>query len=260
MISFNIWVPLIQFFKDQSGNPNIFFCGILPRVEFFSINRLIINEVNDLLKPKCLVKHFHFINQSNGWTLNNSALEFLFFYLNDLHLVEKANLELGKSILKAIDSNSNVNPYKKCSMLQLNECDFSALPSRATRCKPFYSPIKCVAPVRKSIRPVFKSFAQGYEPFRSTVSPVFPVPVSVCHSPLYQPSVTSAPCVLLEIQLQPCTLTYQTFAILMLRFGFFLQSLKLPVLLSLLFLLIKNMHLLLILGLITYQIKKIHLM
>ena len=145
-------------------------------------------------------------------------------------------------------------------MLQLNECDFSALPSPATRCKLFYSLIKCVAPVSKSIRRVFKSFAQGYEPFRSTVSPVFPVPVSVYHSPLYQPAVTSAPCVLLEIQLQPGTLTYQTFAILMLRFGFFLQSLKLPVLLSLLFLLIKKMHLLLILGLITYQIKKIHLM
>ena len=65
---------------------------------------------------------------------------------------------------------------------------------------------------------------------------------------------TSAPCVLLELQLQPFPVTYQTFAIPMLRFYLFLQSLKLPLLLSLLFLLIKNLHLLLILSLITHQI------
>ena len=49
-------------FKNQSSNPNIFICGILPRDECFSIVRLIINEVNDLLKSKCLVESFHFIN------------------------------------------------------------------------------------------------------------------------------------------------------------------------------------------------------
>ena len=60
--------------------------------------------------------------------------------------------------------------------------------------------------------------------------------------------------VLLELQLQPFPLIYQTFAILMLRFDFFLQSLKLPLLLSLLFLLMKNMHLLPLLSLLIHQI------
>ena len=60
--------------------------------------------------------------------------------------------------------------------------------------------------------------------------------------------------VLLELQLQPFPLTYQTFAILMHQFDLFLQSLNLPFLLCLLFLLIKNMHLLLLLGLLTHQI------
>ena len=65
-------------FKNQSSNPNIVFCGLLPRDESFSINRLIINEVNDLLKSKCLVKIFHFINQNNGSTLdNNGTLGFI---------------------------------------------------------------------------------------------------------------------------------------------------------------------------------------
>ena len=97
-------------FKNQSSNPNIFICGLLPRDESFSINRLIINEVNDLLKSKCLVKSFHFINQNNGWALNNDTLDFSLFYSDALHLVEKGNLKLGKSTLKAIDSNSNTNP------------------------------------------------------------------------------------------------------------------------------------------------------
>ena len=42
-------------FQNQSSNPIIFICGLLPCDESFSINRLIINEVNELLKSKCLV-------------------------------------------------------------------------------------------------------------------------------------------------------------------------------------------------------------
>ena len=53
-------------FNNQSSNPNIFICGLLPQDESFCINRLIINEENDLLKSKSLVKSFHFINQNNG--------------------------------------------------------------------------------------------------------------------------------------------------------------------------------------------------
>ena len=182
-------------FKNQSSNPNIFICGIHPRDESFPINRLIINEVNDLLKSKCLVKSFHFINQNNRWTLNNGALDFSLFYSDGLQIVEKGNLKLDKSILKAIDSNSNANLYKNAVCFNLNECDFPPLPSPATTSKPLYSPVKYVGPVHKPIRRLFKSFAQGHEPFRSTVLPVCSVPVSMSHSSLYQPVVTSSPCV-----------------------------------------------------------------
>ena len=34
------------------------------------------------------------------------------FYSDSLKLVKKNNLKLGKSILEAIDFNSNTNPYK----------------------------------------------------------------------------------------------------------------------------------------------------
>ena len=105
-------ITIASIFKNQSSNSNVFICEIIPCDELFSINRLIINEVNDLLKSKCLVTNFHFINQNNGWTLNNSALDFSLFYSDGLHLVKKGNLKLGKSILKATDSNNNGNPYK----------------------------------------------------------------------------------------------------------------------------------------------------
>ena len=82
-----------------------------------------------------------------------------------MHLVERSSLKLGKSILKAIDSNSNANPYKNEVCFDLNECDFPSLPSPATRSKP---PVKYVGPCS--------------------------VPVSMSHRSLYQPVVTSAPC------------------------------------------------------------------
>ena len=61
----------------------------------------------------------------------------------------------------------------------LNECDFPPLPSPATRCKPLHAPVKCLGPVRKPVRCFFKSFAQGYEPFRLAVLPPCSVPTSV---------------------------------------------------------------------------------
>ena len=100
-----------------------------------------------------------------------------------------------------------------------------------------------MGPVRKPIHRKFKSFAQGYEPFWFNCL--------TCCQPFW------FNCLILELQLQPFPLKYQTFAILMLRFNLFLQSLKLPVLLSPLFLLIKNMHLLPLLCLLTHQIKKV---
>ena len=81
-----------------------FICGLLPRDEYVSVNRMIIDEIKDLLSFKYSVNNFHFIDQSKGWTLDNGTLDFSLFYSDGLHLIEKGNLKLGKSILKAIDS------------------------------------------------------------------------------------------------------------------------------------------------------------
>ena len=72
--------------------------------------------------------------------MNNGALGFLLFCSDGLHLIEKRNLKFDKSILKAIDSNSNANPYKNAVCFNLNECHFPQSLSPAITCKPTYSP------------------------------------------------------------------------------------------------------------------------
>ena len=49
-------------FKNRFNSPNIFICGLLPRDECFSINRVIIDKINDFLSFKCSINNFHFID------------------------------------------------------------------------------------------------------------------------------------------------------------------------------------------------------
>ena len=51
-------ITIASALKNQPSNLNIFICGILPRDGYCSINRLTINEINDLLESRCLVKSF----------------------------------------------------------------------------------------------------------------------------------------------------------------------------------------------------------
>ena len=69
------------------------------------------------------------------WIVNNGAVDVLLLYVNCLYLVGKYNLELGKSILKAIDFTiiGSRIPYcyknAVCSTdFNLNLEDFSTLP------------------------------------------------------------------------------------------------------------------------------------
>ena len=48
-------IDISSAFKNQPSNPNIFIYGILPRDRYCSINRLTIDEINDLLESRCLV-------------------------------------------------------------------------------------------------------------------------------------------------------------------------------------------------------------
>ena len=129
------YFPVFHFFRIRFNNPNTSVSGFLPRDECFSFNRVIVDEINELPLFKCSVNNFHLKDQSNGWTLNNGTLDFSLFHSDDLHLVEKGNLEFGLSILKAIDSTiagsriSNRHKNAVCSTdFNLNLKDFFTLP------------------------------------------------------------------------------------------------------------------------------------
>ena len=158
------FIAIGPIFKNQFNNPNIFICGILPSDECFVMNRLFFNEINDLLKFKCSVKSYHYVNQSNGWLVKNGILYSPFFFADGLYLDEKGNLKLAKSIFKAIDSIITIprftNPYKNEVCLKLSEGYLPFLSLPAIRCKSICSPVKSVSLVCKLIPCVFKPFVK----------------------------------------------------------------------------------------------------
>ena len=124
----------------------------------FCINRVIIDEINDLLSFNYSVNHFHFIDQSNRWTVSNSTLDFSLFCSDSLHLVEISYFELGKSILKAIvftitsSEISNHHKSASCSTcFNLNLEDFLTF--------------SCIVPVRNFVysnKSIFKVVSTSF--------------------------------------------------------------------------------------------------
>ena len=88
---------------------NVAICGLIPRDDSWSINRIYINEINNDLLYKCKQNGFTFIDQKD-WTLQDGSLKPNLFYVDKLHLVEDGNAKLAESIVNAI--NTNVNNYK----------------------------------------------------------------------------------------------------------------------------------------------------
>ena len=86
-------------FQRNSKTVNIIICGLIPRDECWSVNRLLINKVNDILKYVSHKNGFVFIVQDHGWNLPNGSLDCFLFYKDSLHLVEQGNFKLAKSIV-----------------------------------------------------------------------------------------------------------------------------------------------------------------
>ena len=61
-------------FKRWYHHINIFICELLPRDECTSINRVYVIETNNILKVKCSLNKFFFIDQDTYWTQPNGCL------------------------------------------------------------------------------------------------------------------------------------------------------------------------------------------
>ena len=83
-------------FRNRSPKVKIFISGILPRDECYSVNRILIKEINIILKCKCTFHRFNFIKQEQGWTDNNDTLDPSQFYQDKLHLIQKGNMKLSE--------------------------------------------------------------------------------------------------------------------------------------------------------------------
>ena len=91
-------------------------CGLIPRDECWSVNRLLINKVNDILKYECHKNGFAFIVQDHGWTLPKESLDCFLFYKDSLHLVEQGNVKLAESIVSTLTPQINqINLYSDVS-------------------------------------------------------------------------------------------------------------------------------------------------
>ena len=93
-------------FRRKSNTLNIIIFGLIPRDECWSVNRLLINKVNDILKYECHKNGFVFIVQDHGWALPNISLDCSLFYKDSLHLVEQGNVKLAKSIVSKLTAQN----------------------------------------------------------------------------------------------------------------------------------------------------------
>ena len=109
-------VDVATIFRRQSNTGNITTCGLIPRDECWSVSRLLINKVNDIFKDECHKNGFVFIIQDHGWTLPNGSLDCFLFYKDFLHLVERGNVKLAKSIVSTLTPQINqINFYSDVS-------------------------------------------------------------------------------------------------------------------------------------------------
>ena len=100
----------------QSDTVNIIICGLIPHDECWSVNRLLISKVNDILKYECRKNGFVFIIQDHGWTHPNGSLDCFLFYKDSLHLAEQENVKLEKSIVSTLTPQINhMNFYSDVS-------------------------------------------------------------------------------------------------------------------------------------------------
>ena len=91
-------IEIVQTFQSKDISINIAIGGILPHDASWSINRVLIKEVNEILKEKCSKVFFICISYDSCWAVANVSLNPDLFFLDNVHLVEQGNLNLAESI------------------------------------------------------------------------------------------------------------------------------------------------------------------
>ena len=122
--------------QSSYNSINIAIGGMLPRDASWSINRVLIKEVNQILKAKCSKSFFIYISYDSCWTFANGSLNPDLFFSDNVHLVEKGNLKLAESIFSSIKNYNDITcnkhkqfltSFKMAVSFKLNNFDFPPL-------------------------------------------------------------------------------------------------------------------------------------
>ena len=103
----DIIFEIARSFKTNCSSVNVVICGILPRDDSWSGNRMFIKEVSQILKLKYYESSYTFVSYDSDWTLSNGSLNADLYYSERLHLVEKGNLKLAESIFNSIEVSND---------------------------------------------------------------------------------------------------------------------------------------------------------
>ena len=106
-------IDIANSLKKKYKHITVTVCGLIPRDESWSVNRITIKEINNYLCYKCKLNDVDFIDQCD-WTLKNGSLNPDFYFTDNLHLVEEGNVKLAKLINDRI--NPKINNDKITSM------------------------------------------------------------------------------------------------------------------------------------------------
>ena len=75
-------------FKINYSCVNVTIFGILPLDDSWSVSRVSIKKVNQILKLKCCESSYIFVSYNNGWNLAYGSLNADLHYSDGLHIVD----------------------------------------------------------------------------------------------------------------------------------------------------------------------------
>ena len=80
-------IEIAETFQFKYNSINTAIGGILPRDASWSINRVLMKEVNEILKEKCSKLFFLYISYDSCWTVANGSLGPDLFFLDNVHFL-----------------------------------------------------------------------------------------------------------------------------------------------------------------------------
>ena len=162
----------------------IFFTGILPKGLKWTRVRSKILKTNSYLKILSgRYSNFSYVSYTHEWTLDNGDLDQRYFYSDFIHLVEKGNEVLAKSIQKSLSSSSSSSSSSSQSITSSYPSSLSSLSSCSSQSPSLSS--------KSSSRNTILSISKPQHTMAHNLS--FRCPYNLSHYDNFFPSLSTLP-------------------------------------------------------------------